>query len=269
MTMQRELEARYARAVAAPSAVFVYADHVDDVFTRPDVLGPEDRVIDMIGGAGLRVADARAAAREAHAAGGRLWVDVTVPSFFGCHAFDLGVDVQCEALDRIAAGGLARKVVALSARGDVPLASDRIDVYDLAAISDGLETASARMQRHFDHARALAEYLACCECLAGVSYPGLSSHPDHDLATRVLCHGFGPAVDFELLDYMGRTAGDFIEHCRLNGRDRAAGGSHTRLHARDGRQGSAVRVFAGLDDPLEIVADLDQAMRWFCNPSLI
>lgn len=266
MSRQRELEARYARAVGAELAVFVYADHVGSAAARPGAMAAGDQLIDMIGGAGLRVADARTAASEVHAAGGRLWADVTVPSFFGCHALDLGVDVQCEALDRVAAGGLARKVVALSAHGDLPLASDCIDARDLAAIADGIETAPARMQRHFDHARALAEYLACCECLAGVAYPGLSSHPDHDLATRVLCHGFGPAVDFGLPDHMGRTAEDFIDRCRLNGRDRAAGGFHTRLHARDGRQGSAVRIFAGLDDPLEIADDLDRAMRWFCSP---
>lgn len=272
MTMQRELEARYARAVAAPSAVFVYADHVDDVFTRPDVLGPEDRVIDMIGGAGLRVADARAAAREAHAAGGRLWADVTVPSFFGCHAFDLGVDVQCEALDRIAAGGLERKAVAVAVRDADLIAhvgaspSHALSQGDLEAIACGLDTFPSRMQRHCDHARAIAEYLSCCERLAAVWYPGLASHPDHELATRVLLHGFGPAVDFELPAVPGRVAGDFIDRCRLNGRACKAGGRRTRLYAHDGREGSAVRIFAGLDDPLEIADDLDQAMRWFCSP---
>lgn len=267
MTTQRELEDRYARAIAATSAVFVYADHVDDALARSGAMGPRDRLVDMIGGAGLRVADARTAASEVHAAGGRLWTDVTVPSFFGCHVFDLGVDVQCEALDRIAAGGLERKVVALSTRGDAPLASDRIDSCDLAAISDGLQTAPARIQRHFDHARALAEYLACCGCLAGVAYPGLSSHPDHDLATRVLLHGFGPALDFELPAQWGVTAGEFIARCALNGRSFPAGGRRTRLHARDGVDGRSVRIFAGLDNPLEIAADLDRAMRWFCGPS--
>lgn len=265
MTTQRELEDRYARAVAATSAVFVYADHVDDALARSGAMGPRDRLIDMIGGAGLRVADARTAASEVHAAGGRLWTDVTVPSFFGCHALDLGVDVQCEALDRVAAGNLARKVVALSTRGDLPLASDCIDARDLVAIADGLETAPARMQRHFDHARALAEYLACCGCLAGVAYPGLSSHPDHDLATRVLLHGFGPALDFELPAQWGVTAGEFIARCALNGRSFPAGGRRTRLHARDGVDGRSVRIFAGLDNPLEIAAGLDRAMRWFCS----
>ena len=123
MTTQRELEDRYARAVAATSAVFVCADHVDDALARSGAMGPRDRLVDMIGGVGLSVADARTAASEVHSAGGRLWADVTVPSFFGCHVFDLGVDVQCEALDRIAAGGLERKAVALSARGDLPMRS--------------------------------------------------------------------------------------------------------------------------------------------------
>lgn len=272
MTTQRELEDRYARAVAATSAVFVYADHVDDALARSGAMGPRDRLVDMIGGAGLRVADARTAASEVHAAGGRLWTDVTVPSFFGCHVFDLGVDVQCEALDRIAAGGLERKVVALSMRDADLIAhvgaspSHALSQGDLEAIACGLDTFPSRMQRHCDHARAIAEYLSCCECLAAVWYPGLASHPDHELATRVLLHGFGPAVDFELPAVPGRAAGDFIDRCRLNGRACKAGGRRTRLHARDGREGSAVRIFAGLDDPLEIADDLDQAMRWFCSP---
>ena len=137
---------------------------------------------------------------------------------------------------------------------------------DLEVIAHGLDSVSTRMQRHFDHARALAEYLSCCDGLVRVDYPGLATHPDRPLAERVLRHGFGPAVDFELSGDWGATAGDFIERCRLNGRGCHAGGPRTRLHARDGWQGSAVRIFAGLDDPLAIADDLDRAMRWFRNP---
>lgn len=272
MSRQRELEARYARAVGAELAVFVYADRVDSAAARPGAMAVGDQLIDMIGGAGLRVADARAASRKAHTLGGRLWADVTVPSFFGCHALDLGVDVQCEALDRVAAGGLERKAVALAVRDADLIAhvgaspSHALSQGGLEAIACGLDTFPSRMQRHCDHARAIAEYLSCCERLAAVWYPGLASHPDHELATRVLLHGFGPAVDFELPAVPGRAAGDFIDRCRLNGRACKAGGRRTRLHARDGREGSAVRIFAGLDDPLEIADDLDQAMRWFCSP---
>ena len=272
MIDQQELEARYARVVGAEAAFFVYAERVDDAFGRLVAMSPGSRLIDMVGGPGLRVADARAVAREVHAARGSLWVDITVPSQFGCRAFELGADVQGEALDRVAAGGLERKAVALAVRDADLIAhvggspSHVLSQGDLEAIACGLDTFPFRMQRHCDHARALAEYLSCCERLAAVWYPGLATHPDHDLATRVLLHGFGPAVDFELPAVPGRAAGDFIDRCRLNGRACKAGGRRTRLHARDGREGSAVRIFAGLDDPLEIADDLDQAMRWFCNP---
>lgn len=272
MIDQQELEARYARAVGAEAAFFVYAERVDDAFGRLGAVSPGSRLVDMVGGPGLRVADARAVAREFHVACGSLWVDITVPSQFGCRAFELGADVQGEALDRVAAGGLERKAVALAVRDADLIAhvgaspSHALSQGDLEAIACGLDTFPSRMQRHCDHARAIAEYLSCCERLAAVWYPGLASHPDHELATRVLLHGFGPAVDFELPAVPGRAAGDFIDRCRLNGRACKAGGRRTRLHARDGREGSAVRIFAGLDDPLEIADDLDQAMRWFCSP---
>lgn len=272
MIDQQELEARYARVVGAEAAFFVYAERVDDAFGRLVAMSPGSRLIDMVGGPGLRVADARAVAREVHAARGSLWVDITVPSQFGCRAFELGADVQGEALDRAAAGGLERKAVALAVRDADLIAhvggspSHVLSQGDLEAIACGLDTFPFRMQRHCDHARALAEYLSCCERLAAVWYPGLATHPDHDLATRVLLHGFGPAVDFELPTVPGRAAGDFIDRCRLNGRACKAGGRRTRLHARDGREGSAVRIFAGLDDPLEIADDLDRAMRWFSSP---
>lgn len=272
MIDQQELEARYARVVGAEAAFFVYAERVDDAFGRLGAVSPESRLVDMVGGPGLRVADARAVAREVHAARCSLWVDITVPSQFGCRAFELGADVQGEALDRVAAGGLERKAVALAVRDADLIAhvggspSHVLSQGDLEAIACGLDTFPSRMQRHCDHARALAEYLSCCERLAAVWYPGLATHPDHELATRVLLHGFGPAVDFELPAVPGRAAGDFIDRCRLSGRSCKAGGRRTRLHARDGREGSAVRIFAGLDDPLEIADDLDQAMRWFCSP---
>lgn len=272
MIDQQELEARYARVVGAEAAFFVYAERVDDAFGRLGAVSPGSRLVDMVGGPGLRVADVRAVAREVHAACGSLWVDITVPSQFGCCAFELGADVQGEALDRVAAGGLERKAVALAVRDADLIAhvgaspSHALSQGDLETIACGLDTFPSRMQRHCDHARALAEYLSCCERLAAAWYPGLASHPDHELATRVLLHGFGPAVDFELPAVPGRAAGDFIDRCRLNGRACKAGGRRTRLHARDGREGSAVRIFAGLDDPLEIADDLDQAMRWFCSP---
>ncbi len=267
MLSQLELEARYADAASAATAHFVYAGHVNEAIERCDLAQEGDIVADAIGGAGLCVPNLRELASKARDVGGRLIVDGTVPSHFGCRPLELGAAVALEALDRVAAGRLSRKVVAIASRAPLPfdgvdaVGSDAIDAADLAAIDEGLRTFPDRMQCHVDHARALAEYLACFEGLACVSYPGLATHPDHEVATRVLVHGFGPAVDFELPSSWGVSAGEFIECCRLNGRTEPAGGYATRLHARDGAKGYAVRVFAGLDDPLVIAADLDQVLR--------
>ena len=224
--------------------------------------------INAIGGHGLRVPDLRALAAAAHAAGALLIVDNTVPSLFGCRPLALGADLCFEALDRVAAGELSQKTVAVAWLKD-PLVRDRIpqgvlDIPDLIALERGMDSLPARMQRHFDHARAIAEYLSCCDVIPDVSYPGLATHPDHATAANTLLHGYGPAIDFELPAHV--TAEAFIERCRLNGRGCPAGGPHTRLSARDGDDARFIRLFAGLDDPLAIADDLDQALRWFCNP---
>ncbi len=122
----------------------------------------------------------------------------------------------------------------------------------------GLSSLDARMQAHFDRARALAEYLAANEMVRNVHYPGLTSHPDHAIATGILEHGFGPAVEFDLMDCI---AGVFSSILPDEFRTSPAGGSTTRLSAPRGKQGSAIRLFAGTDDPLQVAATLDNALR--------
>ena len=114
------------------------------------------------------------------------------------------------------------------------------------------------MQAHFDRARALAEYLAANEMVRNVRYPGLSSHPDHAVATGILEHGFGPAVEFDLIE---RSAGKLFDALPGEFRTSPAGGATTRLSAPRGKQGSTIHLFAGTDDPLIVAATLDNALR--------
>lgn len=234
--------------------------------------------VNSIGGFGLRAPDLRAlgrAAREAHAL---LVVDNTVASAFGCNPLRLGAALSLEALDRVCAGDAPRKLVAVSvARSQ--LKRHRVDAaaecahallegcglakLDLPAdeagvLERGLDTLDTRMQAHFDRARALAEYLAANEMVRNVRYPGLSSHPDHTVATGILEHGFGPAVEFDLIE---RSAGDLFDALPGEFRTSPAGGAATRLSAPRGKQGSTIRLFAGTDDPLIVAATLDNALR--------
>ena len=231
-----------------------------------------------IGAFGLRVPDLRAlgrAAREAHAL---LVVDNTVADVFGCNPLSLGAVLSLEALDRVCAGKAPRKLVAASvARSQ--LKRHRVDAaaecahalfagcgasaLDLSAeeadvLECGLSSLNARMQAHFDRARALAEYLAANEMVRNVRYPGLSSHPDHAVATGILEHGFGPAVEFDLIE---RSAGELFDALPGEFRTSFAGGATTRLSAPRGKQGGTIRLFAGTDDPLTVAAALDNALR--------
>lgn len=234
--------------------------------------------VNSIGGFGLRVPDLRAlgrAARESHAL---LVVDNTVSGVFGCNPLRLGAVLSLEALDRVCAGVAPRKLVAASvARSQ--LKRHRVDAaaecahalfagcgapaLDLSAeetdvLERGLDSLDTRMQAHFDRARALAEYLAANEMVCNVRYPGLGSHPDHAVATGILEHGFGPAVEFDLIV---RSAGELFDTLPGEFRTSPAGGATTRLSAPRGKQGGTIRLFAGTDDPLTVAAALDNALR--------
>lgn len=234
--------------------------------------------VNSIGGFGLRVPDLRAlgrAARETHAL---LVVDNTVAGVFGCDPLRLGAVLSLEALDRVCAGKAPRKLVAASvARSQLKrhrvdaaaectyallegcgLAKLNLPADEAGVLERGLSSFNTRIQAHFDRARALAEYLAANEMVRNVRYPGLSSHPDHAVATGILEHGFGPAVEFDLIE---RSADDLFDTLPGEFRTSPAGGATTRLSAPCGKQGSTIRLFAGTDDPLIVAATLDNALR--------
>lgn len=234
--------------------------------------------VNSIGGFGLRVPDLRALGRAARGAHALFVVDNTVASAFGCDTLRLGAALSLEALDRVCAGEAPRKFVAVSVarsqlkRHRVDAAAEcahallegcdlaKLDLTDdeAAVLERGLDSLDVRMQAHFDRARALAEYLAANEMVRNVRYPGLSPHPDHAAATGILEHGFGPAVEFDLIE---RSAGELFDALPGEFRASPAGGATTRLSATRGKQGSTIRLFAGTDNPLVVASALDNALR--------
>lgn len=274
----RGFDARDVAMVDEPSAA-AFAAASEGFSGSFDAEGPHLWwFVNSIGGFGLRVPGLRALGRAAREARALLVVDNTVASIFGCDPLRLGAVLSLEALDRVCAGEAPRKLVAASvARSQ--LKRHRVDAaaecahalfadcgvlaLDLSAeeadvLERGLSSLDTRMQAHFDRARALAEYLAANEMVRNVRYPGLTSHPDHAVATGILEHGFGPAAEFDLMDC---TAGEFFSMLPDEFRTSPAGGATTRLSAPRGKQGSTIRLFAGTDDPLAVAATLDAALR--------
>jgi cystathionine gamma-lyase/cystathionine beta-lyase/cystathionine gamma-lyase/homocysteine desulfhydrase len=136
----------------------------------------------------------------------------------------------------------------------------------------GTKTLPLRMERHNASAQALAEYLAAHPKVTRVHYPGLPSHPQHDLARRQM-RGFGGLIAFELgsID----RARTLLESVRLMALAESLGGVETLIshpasmtHAsvprerreRMGLTDDMVRVSVGIEDLEDLREDLAQAL---------
>lgn len=138
----------------------------------------------------------------------------------------------------------------------------------------GIETLPLRMQRHSDNALAVAEHLARHERVSWVSYPGLKKDKYHDLAKRYCPKGAGAVFTFGVKG--GYNAGvavvsnlKLFSHLANIGDTRSlvihpASTTHRQLTEAQqmtaGAGPDVVRLSVGLEDPADLIADLDQAL---------
>jgi methionine-gamma-lyase len=141
-------------------------------------------------------------------------------------------------------------------------------------LARGLQTLPFRVARHNANAAAVAQFLESHPAVERVYYPGLPSHPQHALAKRQM-DGFGGMVVFDLAGGYAQ-ARDFTSRLRIGRRAVSLGGTETlvvhaasMIHARLTPEQRAaadisdklIRVSVGLEDPADIIADFDQALR--------
>jgi cystathionine beta-lyase/cystathionine gamma-synthase len=145
--------------------------------------------------------------------------------------------------------------------------------YDALNGLRGIRTLAVRLERQSATARVLAEVLAGHPAVAAVSYPGLPSHPQHDLAVRQMRH-FGGMLSFELAG--GLDAGRrFVESVRLARMASSLGGPETLVNSpanathvgltpeereAAGITDGLVRVSVGLEHPDDLVEDFRAAL---------
>lgn len=141
-------------------------------------------------------------------------------------------------------------------------------------ILQGVETLSLRMQKHIDNTRRVVAFLDSHEAIESVSYPELPSHPDHELAKRLLPLGCGAVFSFSLKG--GRAAGKrFIESLKVFSHLANVGDAKslvihpaTTTHYRmddaalraAGITEGTVRLSIGLEDPDDLIEDLGRAL---------
>jgi O-acetylhomoserine (thiol)-lyase len=140
-------------------------------------------------------------------------------------------------------------------------------------ILTGIETLPLRMRRHCENAEAVANFLSTHEAVASVSYPGVPSHPNHNLARRYCPDGLGSIFMITLKtaeaakDVLTRV--NLFSHLVNIGETRSliahpASTTHRSLSARErasfGITDATLRLSIGIEDAPDLIADLAQAL---------
>ncbi len=138
----------------------------------------------------------------------------------------------------------------------------------------GLKTLGLRMERHNSNGTKIARYLEKHPKVKRVYYPGLPSHPQYSIARKQM-RGFGGVVSFEL-DGNFETTMKFVDNLKLCFLAASLGGtetlatqpvtcSHYYVSAEDRKKAGItdelIRLALGIEDPEDIIADLDQAFN--------
>jgi cystathionine gamma-synthase len=142
--------------------------------------------------------------------------------------------------------------------------------FDAYLTSRAIKTLAVRMQRHSENALAIAERLAAHPRVARVFYPGLASHPGHELAARQMS-GFGGMLSIELAGG-GEDARRFAESTELFQLAESLGGveslvnhpwsmTHASVRGTEAEvPESIVRLSVGIEDVDDLLADIDRAL---------
>jgi cystathionine beta-lyase/cystathionine gamma-synthase len=227
-----------------------------------------------------RIADIGHVTRQARAAGALTVLDNT---FAGLHQHgDTDVDLFIHSLTKYASGhgdvmggaviGSAELIRQL--RPDFVLLGGVLDPHAAWLIQRGLKTYMMRYQAQSDAALRIAQYLETHDKVARVHYPGLARHPRHALAAKQM-QQFGTVVSFDLR--AGAAAGDrFADALKLFAIAASMGSPESliippglmgppdlppELAALNGVDPGTVRLSIGLEDPEDLIADIEQALR--------
>ena len=227
----------------------------------------------------LGIADITAIAEIAHAVGALVVVDNTFASPYLQQPLALGADVVVHSTTKYC-GGHSDLVGGALIVNDPELAEQIAfhqnaigavaSPFDSWLVLRGLKTLALRMERHSDNAEAVAAFLAASGQVSEVIYPGLSSHPGHDVAKRQM-RRFGGMVSFRAaggeqaaLDVCARTrvftlaeslggVESLIEH---PGRMTHASVAGTELEVPN----DLIRLSVGIEDAEDLITDLQQAL---------
>ena len=255
-----------------------------ELATPAAIIGPRTRLVwfESPINPTLRCVDIRAVAAACRSANVLSGIDNTFASPINQRPLALGVNLVMQSATKylnghsdVTGGVLSGSRILLE-----PIAKTRrllggvMDPMPAYALARGLKTLPLRVARHNANALAVAQFLETHAAVEKVYYPGLASHPDHDIARRQMS-GFGGMV---CVDVKGGQAGAYRAFDRLTVIKRAASlggveslcslpiltsqyGLNDEELERAGVTRGMMRLSIGLEDPEDLIGDLDQALR--------
>lgn len=262
---------------------FVDIYNVEEVERRVEELSPTVLILESISNPLLRVADISSLSKITRAANVALIVDNTFATPYLQRSLELGADVVVYSATKYLSGhgDLTGGVVLAGAPYNTAL--DQISKltggilgpFEAWLALRGLKTLPLRMQRQCQNAEEIARWLTGHPKISRVHYPGLTDHPDHKVAGRMLTSP-GAMVAFELTGGDRETAFRFLNSLQLCVRAPSLGdvytlaihpatSSHRELSpSRRERLGigeGLIRLSVGIEHPEDLIADLEQALH--------
>jgi cystathionine beta-lyase/cystathionine gamma-synthase len=226
----------------------------------------------------LNIVDIRAAADAAHAAGAILAVDNTFASPYLQTPLALGADVVVHSTTKYL-GGHSDVIGGFVATND-PTIAERLyflqkslgavpGPFDAWLVLRGIKTLAVRMRQHCENARVVAAFLEQHDAVERVYYPGMPTHPGHEIAARQM-HDFGGMVSF--LAASEEDALALVARTKIWKLAESLGGVESMIEvpARMTHASTAdapfappknlVRLSVGIESVDDLVADLEQAL---------
>ncbi len=266
-----------------PTATLVDTSDLDAV---RDALRPNTKLVhtETIANPTTRLTDIAALAEIVHAAGALLSIDSTFTPPPLSRPVELGADLSIHSLTKYinghgdAMGGsvAGRRELIQQIKSDAMVdVGGVISPFNAWLINRGSITLPLRLRQHNANALEVAQFLAADPRVAHVSYPGLTSHPQHDLARRVLRGGFGGMLAFTLATTPGAAIevhNRFVANLRVVtsavslGHDESlivyvgTTGPRVAYYPEPFRTLGHLRFSVGIEDPADLLTDLAAAL---------
>ena len=223
------------------------------------------------------VIDIEQAANDAHAAGAILGVDGTAASPISTQALNLGADIVFHSATKYLNGHSDLNAGVL-VTGEVNECWEEIvDVRRLTGgilgsfeawlLLRGMRTLSIRWQRSCESAMQIAEFLEEHPAVERVLYPGLTSHPSHEVAKRQMTNGFGGMMSLQMKGGQD-AAREFVSRAKVFVRATSLGGVESLIEHRRTVEGphsevpvNLIRLSVGIESVEDLIEDLRQALE--------